>query len=302
VKSSNKSHLKTHAGYIAILGRPNVGKSTLLNKILGSKVSITARKSQTTRHKILGIKTQLNYQAIYVDTPGIHEKNKSLLNHYMNKTALSVLYDVDVIIFMVVGTMWQEADEFVLRTLTKVKCPVVLAINKIDLIRDKKNLLGYIKKISEKYPFNAIVPLSAEKGNNLDALEGLVVKLLPSNPFFFPGEQITDRDKKFLASEIIREKLTRFLGQELPYVVSVMVDNLEVKKGIMAIAATIYVERQGQKIIIVGKKGEILKKIGMLARRDLETLFSCKIFLQLWVKVKTKWTHDEKLLQHLGYK
>jgi GTP-binding protein Era len=292
---------KTHAGYVAILGRPNVGKSTLLNKILGKKISITARKIQTTRHKILGIKTIGNFQAVYVDTPGIHKKITSRLDHYMNRVASSVLNDVDVIIFMVVGNLWRKEDEFILQTILRTKCPVILGINKVDLITQKNTLLGYIKRVSEKYQFTACVPLSAVRGVNLFALEEEIKKLLPPNHFFFPEEQITDRDKQFLASEIIREKLTRFLGQELPYAVTVMVDRMGLRKGIMNIAATIYVERPGQKVIIIGKGGEVLKKIGMLARQNMESLFACKVFLQLWVKVKAKWTHDEKLLRYLGY-
>ncbi|MBU0744467.1 MAG: GTPase Era [Gammaproteobacteria bacterium] len=295
-------HFKTHAGYVAILGRPNVGKSTLLNKILGKKISITARKAQTTRHKILGIKTEGDYQAIYVDTPGIHSRSESPLNTYMNKAALSTLNDVDAIIFMVAGTAWHTEDEFILRALSKVKCPVILVINKVDLIPQKSLLLGHIKTASEKFNFQAVVPLSAQEDTNLDSLEEVVKKLLPENPFFFPKEQATDRDDKFLAAEIIREKLTRFLGQELPYALSVMIDNIELKKEVMFVTATIYVERQGQKVIIIGKDGEVLKKIGTLARHDMETLFSRKVFLRLWIKVKANWTSDDKLLSYLGYR
>ena len=297
------NNTKTHAGYIAILGRPNVGKSTLLNKILGRKISITARKAQTTRHKVLGIKTTGDNQAIYVDTPGIHRRSESCsLNSYMNKAALSTLNDVDLIIFVVIGTMWQEEDQFVLDALSKVTCPVILAVNKVDLISQKSKLLGHIEDLSKKYQFQAVVPVSAEKGTNVKELEKEVSKLLPESPFFFPKEQATDRDEKFLASEIIREKLTRFLGEELPYAVSVMVDQIELKKGMKFVTATIYVERRGQKIIIIGKDGEGLKRIGTLARQDMEELFSLKVFLRLWVKVKVKWTSDEKLLQRFGYR
>jgi len=294
-------NVKTHSGYIAILGRPNVGKSTLLNQILGRKISITADKAQTTRHKILGIKTIGDYQAVYVDTPGIHNKTGNKLNAYMNKEALSTFNDVDAIIFMVVGTIWQEEDEFILEALSNSTVPVILVINKVDLVLQKERLLGYITKISDRRKFFAIIPLSAEKGTNLEALEMEVKKLLPENPFFFPVEQKTDRDDKFLAAEIIREKLTRFLGQELPYAVSVMIDRMEPKKDVLSVSATIYVERRGQKIIIIGKGGEVLKKIGTKARHDMEDLFSRKVFLQLWVKVKAKWTSDDKLLSYLGY-
>ena len=291
---------QTYAGYIAIVGRPNIGKSTLLNRILGRKISITARKPQTTRHRILGIKTIANWQAIYVDTPGLQNKIRSRLSYYMNMVVLGVLTDVDIVI-MVVGTVWRQEDEVVLQSLRKVKCPIILVINKIDLVKQKKQLLEKIQQMSQKYQFAAVIPLAAQNGVNLPALEQVVQKLLPENPFFFPLEQVTDRDEKFLIAEIIREKLIRFLGQEIPYVLSVMIDQLVIKQGIVRIAATIYVERNGQKIIILGKNGEGLKKIGTLARRELENLLTQKVFLQLWVKVKSAWTNNQSLLQQFGY-
>jgi GTPase len=292
---------KTHAGYVAILGRPNVGKSTLLNKILGKKISITSRKPQTTRHKILGVKTVGDFQAMYVDTPGMHDKNERMLNRYMNKAARSALSDVDAVIFVIAGTVWNKEDEMVLKILQKVKCPIILAINKIDMVEHKLQLLETIKTLSQKREFVTIIPLSAEKGTGVFSLEEAVQKLLPPSPFFFPPEQTTDRDDNFLIAEMVREKLTRFLGQELPYVLSVVVDQKEMKKDVMHIAATIYVERDGQKAIVVGQKGEVLKKVGILARKDMEELFSCKVFLRLWVKVKTGWTGDKQLLKQFGY-
>lgn len=293
--------IKTHAGYVAIIGRPNVGKSTLLNQILGKKVSITSRKPQTTRHKIVGIKTADNFQTIYVDTPGLHNKNERMLNRYMNKAALSLLSDVDVIIFMVAGTVWREEDEMVLQILSKASCPIILAINKIDLVAQKDKLLECIKTISQKIKCTAIVPISAQNNINILSLEETVRKLLAESPFYFPPEQITDRDNKFLISEIIREKLTRFLGQELPYILSVGIDQMLLKKNIMHVVATIYVERDGQKVIIVGKNGDVLKKVGILARKDIENLFAQKVFLRLWVKVKTGWTDNKLLLKQFGY-
>lgn len=292
---------KTHAGYIAILGRPNVGKSTLLNRVLGKKISITSRKPQTTRHKILGIKTSGDYQAIYVDTPGLHSKNERLLNRYMNHAALSMLSDVDVVVFMIAGTVWHAEDEMVLQFLHKAKCPIILVINKVDLVAQKEQLLECIKNISKKFQFIAVIPLSAQAGDNVQLLEETVRKLLPKNPFFFPSEQLTDRDSNFLIAEIIREKLMRFLGQELPYALSVMVDQMEVKKNIMHINATAYVERAGQKKIIIGKGGEVLKKVGILARKDIEELFAQRVFLRLWVKVKGGWADDKISLAQFGY-
>lgn len=296
----NQNH-KTQAGYIAIIGRPNVGKSTLLNKILGQKVSITSRKPQTTRHKILGIKTQNNVQTIYVDTPGIHGKNEKMLNQYMNQAALSTFTDVDLIIFVVAGTIWNQEDEMVLQALQKTNRPVILAINKTDLVEQKDKLLEHIKNISQKFNFAIIIPISAQSGTNIAKLEEAVSPFLPESPWYFPQEQFTDRDHKFLIAEIIREKLMRFLGQELPYAISVLVDQIEDKEGIININTTIYVERDGQKIIIVGKNGEVLKKVGTLARKEIENLFNKKVFLRLWVKVKGSWTNNKELLQQLGY-
>lgn len=292
---------KTQAGYVAIIGRPNVGKSTLLNKILGQKVSITSRKPQTTRHKILGIKTQGDAQAIYVDTPGIHGKNEKMLNQYMNQAALSTFTDVDLIVFVVAGTIWNQEDEAVLQALQKTNRPVILAINKTDIVEQKDKLLEHIKNISQKFNFAMIIPISAQSGTNIAKLEEVVGTFLPKSPWYFPQEQFTDRDSKFLISEIIREKLMRFLGQELPYAISVMVDQIEDKEGIVNVNTTIYVEREGQKIIIVGKNGEVLKKVGTLARKEIENLFNKKVFLRLWVKVKSSWTDNRELLQQLGY-
>jgi GTP-binding protein Era len=292
---------KTHAGYVAILGRPNVGKSTLLNRILGKKISITSRKPQTTRHKILGIKTTGNFQTIYVDTPGLHNKNERMLNRYMNKAALSMLSDVDIIIFMIAGTIWHEGDEMALQILQQANCPIILVINKIDIVTQKDQLLERIKTLGQKREFDTIIPISAQDGINVLSLEEAVRKLLPESPFYFPPKQLTNRDNKFLVAESIREKLTRFLGQELPYAISVVVDQMVVKQNIMHIAATIYVERDGQKAIIIGKGGVVLKKTGMLARKDMEELFAQKVFLQLWVKVKSGWTDDKLLLQQFGY-
>jgi len=292
---------KTKAGYVAIIGRPNVGKSTLLNKILGQKVSITSRKPQTTRHKILGIKTQNDVQTIYVDTPGIHGENEKMLNQYMNQTALSTFTDVDLIIFVVAGTIWNKEDEAVLQALQKTKRPVILAINKTDIVEQKDKLLEHIKNISQKFNFAMIIPISAQSGTNIVKLEEVVGTFLPPSPWYFPEEQFTDRDHKFLIAEIIREKLMRFLGQELPYAISVMVDQIEDKAGIVHVNTTIYVERDGQKIIIVGKNGEVLKKVGTLARKEIENIFNKKVFLRLWVKVKGSWTDNKELLQQFGY-
>ena len=293
---------ETYCGFIAIVGRPNVGKSTLLNKILGQKISITSRKAQTTRHRIVGIKTEGAYQGIYVDTPGLHIEEKRAINRLMNRAASSAITDVDLVIFVVDGTHWNDDDEMVLNKLRKTKVPVVLAINKIDNIKNKDDLLPFITEISQKFNFADIVPMSAEKGNNLDAIEKIVRKSLRPGVHHFPEDYVTDRSQRFMASEIIREKLMRFMGEELPYSVTVEIEQFKVnERGTYEINGLILVERDGQKKIVIGRKGEKLKKIGTEARLDMERLFDNKVHLELWVKVKSGWADDERALRSLGY-
>ncbi|WP_109427716.1 GTPase Era [Aggregatibacter kilianii] len=293
---------ETYCGFIAIVGRPNVGKSTLLNKILGQKISITSRKAQTTRHRIFGIKTEGVYQEIYVDTPGLHIEEKRAINRLMNRAASSAITDVDLVIFVVDGTHWNDDDEMVLNKLRKTKVPVVLAINKIDNIKNKDDLLPFITEISQKFNFADIVPMSAEKGNNLDAIEKIVRKSLRPGVHHFPEDYVTDRSQRFMASEIIREKLMRFMGEELPYSVTVEIEQFKVnERGTYEINGLILVERDGQKKIVIGRKGEKLKKIGTEARLDMERLFDNKVHLELWVKVKSGWADDERALRSLGY-
>ena len=293
---------ETYCGFIAIVGRPNVGKSTLLNKILGQKISITSRKAQTTRHRIVGIKTEGAYQEIYVDTPGLHIEEKRAINRLMNRAASSAITDVDLVIFVVDGTHWNDDDEMVLNKLRKTKVPVVLAINKIDNIKNNDDLLPFITEISQKFNFADIVPMSAEKGNNLDAIEKIVRKSLRPGVHHFPEDYVTDRSQRFMASEIIREKLMRFMGEELPYSVTVEIEQFKVnERGTYEINGLILVERDGQKKIVIGRKGEKLKKIGTEARLDMERLFDNKVHLELWVKVKSGWADDERALRSLGY-
>ena len=294
--------LETYYGFIAIVGRPNVGKSTLLNKILGQKISITSRKAQTTRHRIVGIKTEGPYQEIYVDTPGLHIEEKRAINRLMNRAASSAITDVDLVIFVVDGTHWNDDDEMVLNKLRKTNVPVVLAINKIDNIKHKDDLLPFITEISSKFTFTDIVPISAEKGNNLEVIENIVRKSLRPGVHHFPEDYVTDRSQRFMASEIIREKLMRFMGEELPYSVTVEIEQFKVnERGTYEINALILVERDGQKKIVIGHKGEKLKKIGMEARLDMARLFDNKVHLELWVKVKSGWADDERALRSLGY-
>lgn len=288
-------------GYVAIVGRPNVGKSTLLNHLLGVKLSITSRKPQTTRHNALGILTEDHYQVIFVDTPGLHSGQDKALNRYMNKAAGTAIRDVDVVVFVVDRDKWTPADELVLQRLVDLSTPVIIAVNKVDRVENKKSLLPHLQLLSELLPRAKIMPLSALNGRNLDELKTAIVKELPENPFFYPEDQLTDKSSRFLAAEIVREKITRQLGAELPYEATVEIEQWEKKGEILHISALILVEREGQKKIIIGDKGQRLKKIGQQARIDMERLFESKIMLKLWVKVKSGWSDDERALKTLGY-
>lgn len=293
---------KTYCGFVAIVGRPNVGKSTLLNELLGQKISITSRKPQTTRHRIMGIHTEGPYQAIYVDTPGLHIEEKRAINRLMNRAATSSIGDVELIIFVVEGTNWTADDEMVLNKLRNLKTPVILAINKIDNVTEKEQLLPHIAFLSAQKEFLDIVPISAEKSINVDKIADIVRKHLPESIHHFPEDYITDRSQRFMASEIIREKLMRFLGEELPYSVTVEIEQFKVnERGGYDINGLILVERDGQKKMVIGNKGQKIKTIGIEARRDMEQLFEAKVHLELWVKVKSGWADDERALRSLGY-
>ncbi|MBP8172303.1 MAG: GTPase Era [Pseudomonas sp.] len=291
----------TRCGYVAIVGRPNVGKSTLLNHILGQKLAITSRKPQTTRHNMLGIKTEGSVQAVYVDTPGLHKNGEKALNRYMNKTAAAALKDVDVVIFVVERTRWSEEDQMVLERIQYVQGPVIVAINKTDRIEDKSELMPHLEWLQQQLPNAIIVPISAQHGHNLEALEQQVANHLPESEHFFPEDQITDRSSRFLAAELVREKIMRQLGAELPYQITVEIEEFKQQGRTLHIHALILVERDGQKKIIIGDKGERIKRIGMEARKDMEVLFDSKVMLNLWVKVKGGWSDDERALRSLGY-
>ncbi|SCB98415.1 GTP-binding protein Era [Gilliamella bombicola] len=292
-----------HCGFVAIVGRPNVGKSTLLNQLLGQKVSITSRKAQTTRHRIVGIDTQDNDQIIYIDTPGLHIEEKRAINRLMNRAASSSIGDVELVIFVVEGTHWTDDDEMVANKLKDCKSPVLLVINKIDNVTDKTQLLPHIQTISQKVNFLDVVPISAEKGEGIDIIKDIVKKHLPEGEHHFPEDYITDRSQRFMASEIIREKLMRFLGDELPYSVTVEIEQFKVdeRNGMYRINGLILVERDGQKKMVIGNKGEKIKKIGIEARKDMQSFFDNKVHLELWVKVKAGWADDERALRSLGY-
>lgn len=288
-------------GHIAIVGRPNVGKSTLMNHILGQKLSITSRKPQTTRHRILGIKSEETYQAIYVDTPGLHSHEGKAMNRYLNRAAASSLADVNLILMVVDVRQWTTEDDNVLKRVMKEEAPVILVINKIDLLDDREKLLPVLAKYGDKHAFTELLPLSALKQDNLKHLQKQVVNYLPEGEAIYPEDELTDRSGRFLASEIIREKLTRMLGQELPYAITVEIEQFQEDGKLLRIAGLIWVERETQKHIVIGKGGQRLKDVGREARIDIEELFGQKVFLKLWVKVKEGWSDNERLLGSLGY-
>lgn len=294
----------SRCGYVALVGRPNVGKSTLLNRILGQKISITCKKPQTTRHQIMGIHTEGEVQTIYVDTPGMHLAEGSrdkAINHYMNDAAKQALRDVDLVVFLIDRTKWMPEDELVLQRLTHLKCPVILAINKVDWLEDKSSLLPFIEEISKKRDFELILPISALNGKQVDSLVKEIEQRLPEGEHFYPEDQVTDRSLRFLAAELVREKIMRQLGEELPYSATVEIEQFKQQGAVLHIHALIMVEREGQKKIIIGDKGSQLKLIGRDARLDMEKAFESKVMLNLWVKVKSNWSDDARALKSLGY-
>lgn len=288
-------------GFVAVLGRPNVGKSTLMNRLLGEKVSIVSSKPQTTRHRIMGVHTAPGVQVVYVDTPGLHQHEPRAINRYLNQAARNSLADVDCVLFVVDGLKWTEEDEAVLTLLEGVTAPVILVVNKVDRIRDKNQLLPHLEKLAQRRAFDDIVPLSALDGDNTDRLAALVEARMPPGPQMFPDDQITDRSERFLAAELVREQLMRLLGQEVPYATTVEVEAFEQEGRLRRVSAVIWVERKGQKAIVIGEGGDLLKKIGSSARKEMERLFQGKVYLKLWVKVREGWSDDERALRSLGY-
>ena len=293
--------VNTRAGYVAIVGRPNVGKSTLMNALIEQKVSITSRKPQTTRHHILGIKTLSETQILFVDTPGIHSNQKRAINRYMNRAAQSVIADVDVTVMLVDRHIFTADDEMILERIQKSGCHLILAINKVDRIRQQQEILPIIAALKEKVGNRNILPVSAGRKENLDALLGVIESSLPASPFYFPPEEVTDRSEKFLVAELVREKLMRQFGEELPYATTIQLERFEAQAKVIQIDATIFVERMGQRAILIGAGGNKLKRVGIDARRDIEKLLDHQVMLRLWVKVKRGWSDDERALRSLGY-
>ena len=288
-------------GFVALIGRPNVGKSTLMNHLLGQKISITSRRPQTTRNRVLGIDTEGIYQTVYVDTPGLHREEKRAINRLMNRAAASALGDVELILLVIDATLWTDDDEMVFSKLENINIPVVLVINKIDKVQHKDSLLPLIEKLSARRKFKDIIPVSAAHGTNLESLKQIVRSSLPDGEHCFDADSITDRSSRFMAAELIREKLMRQMGDELPYSATVEIQEFKEEPKLLRISAVILVERIGQKKMVIGAGGGRIKKIGTDARLDMEKLFDKKVFLSIFVKVKAGWADDARALKSLGY-
>ena len=290
-----------HAGYVAVIGRPNVGKSTLVNALVGAKVSIVSNRPQTTRHRLLGIATFPEGQLLLVDTPGIHREQKRAMNRIMNRAARGALEGVDAALLVVVAGRWDEEDGLAFDALREAGVPVVLVVNQVDRIKDKTTLLPYLQTVTEGREFAGVVPLSALKRKGLEQLVSTVLPLVPAQDALYGEDEITDKSQRFLAGELVREQLMRQLGNELPYATTVEIESFTVDGSMLRIGAVIWVEREGQKAIVIGKGGERLRDIGKHARQQMEHLFGAKVFLQTWVRVREGWSDDEAALRALGY-
>jgi len=287
-------------GYVAIVGKPNVGKSTLLNALVGQKVSITSRKAQTTRHRITGLRTVGATQFVFVDTPGFQTRHGNALNRSLNKTVLGAVTDVDVIVFVVEAGNFHPADAKVLELLPK-NIPVILLANKLDMVHRRGEIAPWLAQMQQRHPFAEFVPMSAKNAKDVQRFYGICEKYLPEQDWMFDADELTDRSERFMAAEMVREKLFRLTGDELPYTSTVIIDKFEEEGKLRRIAATIVVERDGHKGMVIGEKGEKLKRIGTEARQELEKLWDCKVFLELWVKVRSGWADDEARVRSFGY-
>jgi GTP-binding protein Era len=289
------------SGLVTLFGRPNVGKSTLLNRLVGTKVSIVSAKPQTTRHRILGIRTDDSMQAVFVDTPGLTRDIPQRIHRYMGRAASGSLEGVDLALFVVTADRWHAEDDYPLGLAQRAACPVVLVINKIDRTKDRRQLLPLIEQLSGKMKFADVVPLAARSGKNVEALEALLPRYLPVQPPIYPPDQLTDKSERFLAAELIREQIFRRYGKEVPYATAVDIETFKREKGTLRIGATIWAEKEGQKPILIGAKGEGLKTVGRNARLEMQKVFGEKVFLELWVKVRRGWADNERALRQLGY-
>jgi len=298
--NTDNTEKQIRSGYVAIVGRPNVGKSTLLNRLVGEKISIVSRKAQTTRHRITGILTNDDAQYVFVDTPGFQTEHTNALNRAMNRGVTQTLADVDVVLFVIEAGRFDAKDKAVLKLLPEDR-PVILVVNKVDKIAEKEKLLPFLAEVTAERSFTAVVPVSATKGKQLEQLLAEARQYLPHEELLYAEDELTDRSERFLASEYIREKLFRLLGDELPYATTVEIEKFEVEGNLRRIYAAIVVDREGHKAIVIGKGGETIKRIATEARQDMEKLFDGKVYLEVWVKVKSGWNDDERLLRSLGY-
>lgn len=301
IQQSNQSTSIHRCGYVAISGRPNVGKSTLLNRLLGQKLAITSHKPQTTRHSLLGIKTHNNAQILFVDTPGIHLRGDSVLNRSLNRIARNVLNDVHLVLWVLEAGVWTQEDALVFTALEGINVPCIAVINKIDQLPKREPLLPYLHTLSQRRAFQALVPISARRGTQLEVLEQEVLAVLPAGEAIFPEDQLSDRPQRFFAAEFLREQLTRRYAQELPYQVSVEIEHFQETPTLYRIGAIVWVERPAQKAIIIGCDGLALKATAQAARLEMERFFDCKVYLEVWVKVKEHWSSDANALAQLGY-
>ena len=289
------------SGYAVLLGRPNVGKSTLLNRLLGQKLAITSHKPQTTRHRILGIHSQEDGQIVFVDTPGIHERGDKAMNYYLNRTAHSALLGVDVVLFVVQALAWTTEDDRALKAIVDAGIPTIAVVNKVDLVEPKESLLPFIDSLTQRYSFSEIIPVSASSGDNIESLLAAVFARLPEGEAIFPDDQISDRSERFFAAELLREQLTRRYHQELPYAATVEIERFEEEEGRYVIGAVIWVERDSQRAILLGKKGQAMKETATAARKAMNDFFQTRVHLDVWIKVKKSWSSDETSLTKLGY-
>lgn len=289
------------SGYAVLIGRPNVGKSTLLNRLLGQKLAITSHKPQTTRHRILGIRSQDDGQIVFVDTPGIHERGGKAMGHYLNRAARTALLDVDVAVFVVQALAWTREDQRVLEAVKQASIPTIAAVNKVDLVSPKEKLLPYLETLAQRHAFADVVPVSAREGDNADALVRAVLSRLPEGEAIFPDDQVTDRSERFFAAELLREQLTRRYHRELPYAVTVEIERFEEEDGRYNIGAVIWVERESQRAILLGQGGLAMKQTATAARQAMNDFFQTRVHLEVWIKVKKSWSSDEASLQQLGY-
>ena len=289
------------SGYVAILGRPNVGKSTLLNALVGQKISITSRKPQTTRQKVIGILTEEEYQVLFVDTPGIHSEKKDALNRFMNRDAKSALVDVDIVVLVFDRGKYKSEDQIVVDCCKHVTAHKIVVVNKIDLLSNPNELFPILKNFQDRFPDATMIPLSAQKEKNLEALIKEIKSRLPESPFYYPEDQITDKSQRFLIAEIIREKIMHQLGKEIPYQTAVVLDTISTESSHLKIDASIFVDKNSQKKIVIGKDGERIKRVSMDARLDIEALLQKKVMLRTWIRVKKGWSHSAKILKSLGF-